>query len=729
MHHPNAKPLDAIGAQLAVQVGDTPSMKSILPIALIFTFAACDGSIVGPRGEVSVTSPPPVQRDAGPPPCAPTGQEVPKLLRLSNHEYRSMVADVLGVPVDEALFARWTPVAQVYGFDTMSETRIDAQGLEVQLATAESLAALVMATPSLTAHCPAVAPAQTPMCTKRPTYSSVDDFSDSQGRDCWAYLDSSGTPMVFDNTRSLWRKEPDQTVLLWQLGSHPGQTVDSVRRWQSPVDGTVSLNGFFNDADPGGGDGIVVFIRRNGTQVFTQDVPNGGQAPFNFGIPVARGDQLDFVVNRKANPSYDSTSFQVSMAFKPTPRKSTWTWGSCVEPLVARLASRAFRRPVREAELADYQSVFTSNLQEATTAGFAEPVDEAMAAVLEAVFMSPNFVFKPELVPGGLDPNEKGFGVASRLGLFFRGSIADEPLWNLAGTGGLNDPNAVRAQAVRLLEQDRERFTQNFGGQWLDFRDAEPVGPLTDSMQAESRNVFGAVLGDGLPPEALLQPGFTFADAPLAAYYGLTPSTMGNKVMTPERGGVLTQAAFLIRTANGSEFRRPIHRGLWVLTRLMCRQMPRLDPATLEEITASFGNIDRTLPLPQQMAIHRNSAMRCGGCHDSIDPVGLALEKYDTQGKWRETYANGAPIVSDLQLNGTVVRNPSELASAIANGDEYRTCVATKLLTFGLNRGPLENEQCLAQKIGRPADGSKPTLEKMTIEALMHAMELTEVTP
>ncbi len=708
------------------------SLRRLLP-GVLLTLVACEGTIVGPRTAVSpADAPPPVVVDAGPPKCEPSAAPVNKLLRLSNHEYRAMVADVLGVPVDEALFARWTPVAQVYGFDTMSETRIDAQGLEVQLATAEALAGLVLATPSLTAHCPAVAPAQTPACELKATYSSRDDFSDSQGRECWNYLDSSGAPMIFDNARSLWRKEPDETALLWQLGAHPGSTVDVVRRWQSPVDGTVTVSGTFIDGDPGGGDGVLVSIRRNGTAVFTQDIPNGGQAAFNLPLTLARGERLDFVINRKANANYDSTAFSASLPFTATPRKSGWTWSNCVEPLVARLASRAFRRPVRADELADSRALFESSLQGAASAGFAEPVDEALSAVLQAVFLSPNFTFKPELVPGGLDPAERGFGRASRLGLFFRGSIADEQLWMLAGTGGLDDAASVRAQAVRLLEQDGERFTTNFGGQWLDFRDTVQEGPLVASMQRESRDMFGAVLGEGLPAERLLSPGFTLVDAPLAAHYGLPAPGAGGptyRVPTDARGGLLSQAAFLTRTANGSEFRRPIHRGLWVLTRLLCRQMPRIDPATLAEISTSFESIDRTLPLPEQMALHRNSATRCGSCHAFIDPVGLALEKYDAQGKWRDTYLNGAPIVADLELDGVVVHDPTELASAIEGGDEYRTCVATKLLTFGLNRGPLEPEACLAQQLAHPAGGQAPGLKTMTIEALLKALELTEVTP
>lgn len=703
--------------------------------------AACEGEIDGLPG--TLPPPPPPMGGGGttgtgggaaggtPARCEPGAHQVTKLLRLSNHEYQAMASDVLGVALDPALFTRWTPVAQVYGFDTMSETRIDAQGLEVQLETAERLADLVLATPALTSHCPAVRPAQTPACNLKTTYSALDDFSDAQARECWSYLDSTGTPMAFDNANARWRKMPDETAYLWRSGAHPGPTVDVVRRWVAPMDGTVTISGSFADADTGGGDGVLVTIRRAGATLFTRDLPNGGSTTYSLPLTVARGDQFDFVVNRKANASWDTTAFTASIPFRATPRKDAWTWANCAQPLVSRLASRSFRRPVRADELADYEALFASNLRDATAAGFTEPVDEAMKAVLQALFLSPNFVFKPELVPNGLDPQERAFGVASRLGLFFRGSIADEQLWQLAGTRQLDTPEQVRAQANRLLDQDLERFTTSFGGQWLDFREANGIGPLAAQMQRESKEMFSTVLRDGLPPERLLRPGFTLAEAPLASLYNLSNGTGQGPVFrytTTQRGGLLAQAAFLTRTANGSEFRRPIHRGLWVVTRVLCRSLPHLDQATLEEIGNSFNTIDRTKPLPEQMAAHRNTNTRCGGCHSQIDPIGLALEKYDAQGLWRETYANGAPIVTSLELDGVTVRDPHELALAVEASPDFRTCVATKLLTFGLNRGPLEDERCIAEKLARPP-GPRPTLKAMTVEALMQSMELTKVTP
>lgn len=512
------------------------------------------------------------------PTCAdPGAHAVPKLLRLSNEEYRNIVSDVMGVTVDREHFGAWTPIAEVFGFDTMSETRLDARGLGEQLKTSEALAQLALGSPTLTRGCPA------PL-----------------------------TP-----------------------------------------------------------------------------------------APPAAG--IDF------------------------------TWEGCGKPLVSRLAGRSFRRPLRADELGDYQRVFESSFQEAVVAELPNPFYEGLTTVVQAVLLSPSFVFKPELVPGGLDAAERSYGIASKLALFVRSSVADEELWGLAESGALLDPQLIREQAERLMGQDEERFTRSFGGQWLDFRDDASEGEaLMVSMQNEINDVFRRVLSDGLPPQRLLAPGYTFVDQALATHYGLAFEVGGapvQQVMTDARGGLLSHGAFLKRTANGSEFRRPIHRGLWTMTRLLCRELPRLDPATVEEIAESFESIDRSLPLSEQMAIHRSGSPRCLGCHGEIDPIGLALEKYDKQGLWREVDMNGHPIVSDLQLFGQHVGDPMQLASAIEGSLEYRNCVATKLLTFALNRGPLAEEGCLAQDLASAKQGTDPSLKSLAIDALLASLHLTSVAP
>jgi hypothetical protein len=501
---------------------------------------------------------------------------VPKLLRVSNEEYRNIVSDVLGVSLDAGLFKAWTPVAQVYGFDTMSEQRIDALGIDEQLTTVEAITKLALESPTVTAMCP--------------------------------------TPVT-------------------------------------------------------------------------------AQAPLGAAL----------------------------------------TWDNCGKPLVTKLASRAFRRPIRAEELSSYQQLLESSQAGASTALMPHPFYEGLSTVVQSVLLSPNLLFKPELVPGGLNAAEAGYGVASKLALYFRASVADDELVGLAQAGTLTSLDVVRQQAERLLGTYKDRFTRNFGGQWLDFREPlkEPDA-LLQSMQNEVRDVFDRVLVSESTVPQLIAPGYTIVDQPLARHYGLTFDANGpatQQIASDRRGGLLSHGFFLTRTATGSEFRRPIHRGLWTLTRLLCRSLPRLDPATLEEITESFKSIDRTLPLAKQMEIHRSSSTRCKGCHGEMDPVGLALEKYDPKGLWRDSYADGAPIVSDLQLFGVTVGDPMKLASAIESSAEYQTCVASKLLTYAMNRGPVDEEAAVAQALAAPADGTKPSFKTVIVGAFMKSLELTPVAP
>jgi hypothetical protein len=491
---------------------------------------------------------------------------VTKLLRLSTAEYRNLTEDVLGEPIDAVLFEHWPPVAEVYGFDTMTETRIDSRSLEEQLRTSEQLAERVLHSAKLTADCP-----------------------------------KAGTPRSWDN---------------------------------------------------------------------------------------------------------------------------------CGGSVVTRLAERAFRRPLRAGEIAPFRLLYEKVYASAAAASIPRPFDEGLRAAAQAVLLSPQVTFKPELVPGGFMPNESAYAVASRLALFFRASVPDETLWALAESGELLDPKVLRAEAERLVEQYAERVVRDFAGQWLGFRrtDAATGEGLDEAMRREAEAVFAEVVAQGLPPSSLLSPGFTFVDRDLAAHYGLSFDPAGQavqRVETEERGGLLSQGRFLTSTAKGSDFRRAIHRGLWTLTRLLCREMPRLDAATAEQIASSLETIDRTAPLAEQMEIHRKSGPQCISCHGEMDPVGLALEKYDERGRFREVDANGHPIESTLELFGQHVPGPRELAEAIAEAPEFSACVAEKALTYAMHRGVRPNEACLPLALAKSADGADASMRDILVAAMLESLSLT----
>lgn len=703
-------------------------MRFALVVALAATAAGCVRDV----GAGDAVDPPP---QPGPPLDVADCQgldvaPVPILPRTSTHEFQRFVSDLLGEPVPTETFAAWTPLAKVWGFDTMTEARIDAQTFEAQWETTEQLAAAIAASPRAASLCPAPPPTPpTPFCPQHATYDAIAQFSGQQGGDCWWYLDGAGTPLQFFPERSRW----EGAALVWNTGLHPGSQIDVIRRWTAPGDGTVTITGSFADADPGGGDGVHVAVRRQGVELFRATIPNGS-APvfvdeaFAAGVPVIRGDAVDFVVERGASDLYDTTALAVALAFRPAPPPEGLTWEGCAGPVLFDVASRAFRRPVRPEELSALQTLFTETLAAATDAHVEGPFREALVATLQAVLLSPHVHYKPELVPGGFDPGEEHHRRAARLALYFRSSFPDDTLQALAASGGLGTDAAIAAEAERLLRGDTGRFVEDFAGQWLDFRAqlaGAPETTLQQAMRQEAHAVFDAVLHDELPPGRLIDPGFTFVDDELAAHYGLPlPGTTAlSRVDTHERGGLFTQGHVLTSTARGTDFRRVIHRGLWTLTRALCQSTPMLDPATREEINDSVGHIDQALPLGEQMELHRNSSERCIGCHGQMDPLGLALERYDADGRYREQYPDGSAIDNDFDFNGISMRNPGELAAYIQESGELERCVAEKLLTFGLHRAPRREEACVIDTL---SSSQATSMQQMAIDAFVASLRLTE---
>ena len=717
------------------------ALRVVVPLGVLSAAAGCPAALAPTPATPAAPRPPVVvdddDDDDGADPEQPVVNgcdvdvvAVSVLPRTSNDEVRRLVEDLTGTNAT-TLFAAWTPLAQVLGFDTMTESRIDAQTLEVQFQTMSAVAETLVRTPSVMASCPGILQAA-PLCTVRERYEATAQFSTTQGQDCWSYLDSGGTAMTFDAANQRWTGADAGPALIWNNGAHPGGALHAVRRFTAPIDGAVTLDVGAADGDAGGGDGVIVVVTVAGDVVSRAVIVNGGAAdPVRLPLQLHRGDVIDVIVERGAtDANYDTTLTTIAIDFTANPSSGTRSWDSCGADVVANVASRAWRRPLHADELQDLARLFDDVLASATANGQVGGFTDALTATLTAALLSPNVHYKPEFVPGGFADDEAAFRIASRLALYFRGSFPDDELWALAMQNDLGDEATVRAQAERLLVANVDRFTEHFAGQWLDFR-APLTGsqtPLQQSMRKEAHDVFVAVLNDGLPADRLLEPGFTVVDGLLASVYGLPLDAAAGptRIVTTERGGLLKQGHFLTSTSTGSDFKRVIHRGIWTLNRALCQSVPELDAATREEINASTGQMPPGLPLNEQMAIHRSSTARCIGCHASMDPLGLALEAFDSTGTRRSTYADGSSVVNTFDFFDTPLPDPESLSAFLTSTTQYSSCVAEKLLTFGLHRAPTDDERCVIDGLGIDDDGEPRALRAMAIDAFVASLKLTE---
>jgi hypothetical protein len=319
---------------------------------------------------------------------------------------------------------------------------------------------------------------------------------------------------------------------------------------------------------------------------------------------------------------------------------------SDADRLLAGFLRQAYRHPAPPAEVSRFLELFDERMR----AGLS--FTEAMLACYTAILASPGFVFLREL-PGALDDH----ALATRLSLFLSNSIPDQELRSLADRGELRQPQVLRRQAERLLNQSTvQRFSDAFLDYWIDLRKIEDTTPsttlyndyylddaLTEAALAESRLFFRELLSRDLPARLLITSDFTFLNERLALHYGI-PGVHGIAMrrvkLPPEspRGGLMTQASILKVTANGTTT-SPVLRGKWIVERILGLEIPPPPP-----VAAVEPDIRGAVTIRQQLDRHRADAS-CASCHRRMDPPGFALESFDVMGAWRDRYRGVSPEV------------------------------------------------------------------------------------
>ncbi len=299
---------------------------------------------------------------------------------------------------------------------------------------------------------------------------------------------------------------------------------------------------------------------------------------------------------------------------------------------------RAMRRPVDDATLAYYVAFFQERLDKGNE------FHTALRSTYKAILSSPHFFYFREQ-PGSLDDH----AIASRLSYFLWSTLPDDTLTSLAAKGELRRPAVLRAQAERMLGDERsQRFIDSFTGQWLELRKINATTPdpnmygefdafLMWSMPQETQAFFREMLAKDLSVAEFVHSDWSFLNERLARHYGI-PGVFGGelrRVALPpnaHRGGVLTHASILKLTANGTTT-SPILRGKWVLEKII--GTPPAPPPP--DVGAIEPDIRGATTIRQQLAKHKAIAS-CAACHKHIDPPGFALESFDVIGGWREFY-------------------------------------------------------------------------------------------
>ena len=380
--------------------------------------------------------------------------------------------------------------------------------------------------------------------------------------------------------------------------------------------------------------------------------------------------------------------------------------------VLTRFATRAYRRPATDAEV-ERLGVLAQSAEQGGAKW-----EEAMQFAMQAVLVSPKFLFRVEL-----DENSAGdvvtplddFQLAARLSYFIWSSMPDDQLFELAREGKLR---TVLGEQVRrmLLDPKADALVENFAMQWLQVKRLETFAPdpekfsyfnsrLQRAMLEETRQFFAAVMREDRSVMDLLAGDFTFLNQELSRHYNIG-DTNGNpiygkatrekgepirdrefvRVSLPAdsvRGGLLTQSSILAVTSNPTRT-SPVKRGKWVLEQLL-GQPPPPPPPNVPELEVDGKEL--TGSLRERMEQHRANPA-CAACHRSMDSMGFALENFDPLGRWRDKDGEHPIDPSGELPGGESFAGPAELKQVLlTKRDLFARCLTEKMLTYALGRG------------------------------------------
>lgn len=377
--------------------------------------------------------------------------------------------------------------------------------------------------------------------------------------------------------------------------------------------------------------------------------------------------------------------------------------------VLAAFLPRAFRRPVAEADLLPYLDLFRA----ARKAG--EDFEPAIFFALRGALVSPLFLFRTEPVD-----RVDSYALASRISYFLWGSQPDELLTDLAASGRLQDPEVLRQITRRMLKNDRSwNMAKRFTEQWLHTRDLTgdkapdaklfPTYSSDEELRGDIRiqpqQFFRELLVRNLSVLNLIDSKYTIGTSNLSKHFGFKLAVRANQAKQPQwvelpentnRGGLLGMPAVL--AVSSYPYRTsPVLRGTWILDSLLGTPPPPPPPNVppLEESAAGAA----PKSVRERLEKHRSNAV-CAGCHAQMDPLGFALENYDSIGRWRDE-DGGRPIDNSGEMSdGTKIQGPAQLKAALMVHKElFVRNLTKKLLGYALGRGLTLRDSCTVDAI------------------------------
>ena len=369
---------------------------------------------------------------------------------------------------------------------------------------------------------------------------------------------------------------------------------------------------------------------------------------------------------------------------------------TCAREFLSSTGRLLYRRPLTGDEVEQYvdSAAYGANTLNDFYAG--------LELALEGMLLSPDVMFIVDRVEP--DPDNAGhlrldaYSLASRLSYFLWNAGPDAELLDAAASGELLSEKG-RARAVdrmlaspRLVDGMRAFFDDMF--RFSDFKTLAkdpaiyPQFQNTTAMAAREqtlRTVINHLVTEKKGYLDLYTTRSTFMTPELATLYEI-PSPPGWVPYTvppdSQRAGLLAQISFLSLHAHPGRSSATL-RGAALRETLLCQEVP---PPPPDVDFSVLNNPDAHYPTQRDRVMAHLENPSCAGCHLIMDPIGLGLENFDGEGRFR-LRENGALIDASGELDGIQFEDAEGLAAALRDNPALPKCLVKRLYYYSVG-GP-----------------------------------------
>ncbi|HVJ67464.1 MAG TPA: DUF1592 domain-containing protein, partial [Caulifigura sp.] len=406
---------------------------------------------------------------------------------------------------------------------------------------------------------------------------------------------------------------------------------------------------------------------------------------------------------------------------------------------VSEFAGRAWRRTLDTADNERLQTLYRQLRSEGL------PHEDAIRLMLARVLVAPDYVYRLESAPeSAASAPISDHELAARLSYFLWSSTPDAELRQLAGEGRLHDPAVLKAQARRMLKDEKiRRLATEFACQWLQVYEFDKLDEKSERHFPEFRELrvdmyeeviryFTQLFQRDDSVWSIYSSDHAVVNASLAKFYGFLRDEKAGSVGWQDvtstdalgRGGALRMAAVLAKQSGASRT-SPILRGNWVSEVILGERLPR-PPKDVPPLPEEEAGSELTV---RQLVEKHTSDERCSHCHARIDPFGFTLEAFDAIGRKRDRDLSGKPVETKSRMaDGTELNGDAGLRSYLieTRKDAVLRQFCKKLLGYALGRSvQLSDEPLLAQMKRRLEQNGYHV--SVAVEAIVESRQFREI--